>query len=250
MRTVRVAAHVHSEWSYDAEWPLPAIAEAFGARGYDVVLMAEHDRTFDAERWEAYRRACAHAGRGRVLLVPGMEYESPDRVVHLPVWGEEVPFLGAGRPTAEVLEDASAAGGFGVLAHPWRRDAVSRLERGWLAHLGGIEIWNRQYDGVAPHPHGRQMAADTGLLPFVALDFHTRRQFFPLSMLLEISGELTVAAVISALHARRCRPAVGRLDAMRCTGSLPGGTLWAAERARRRVRGPVRRAQARLGRLD
>ena len=58
MRTMRVAAHVHSEWSYDAEWQLDELVRAFRERRYDAVLMAEHDRGFDDVRWEAYRAAC------------------------------------------------------------------------------------------------------------------------------------------------------------------------------------------------
>ena len=61
MRTIRVAPHVHSEWSYDAEWPLAELADAFRQRKYDVVLTAEHDRGFDGARWDAYRQACADA---------------------------------------------------------------------------------------------------------------------------------------------------------------------------------------------
>ena len=81
MRTIRAAAHVHSDWSYDASWALPDLARAFARRGYDVVLMAEHDRGFDAERWAAYRMTCAAASSDRILLVPGMEYEDADNVV-------------------------------------------------------------------------------------------------------------------------------------------------------------------------
>ena len=87
MKTIRVAAHVHSEWSYDAEWPLPELVGAFRERGYDAVLMAEHDRGFDDARWEAYRAACAEASTPELLLVPGMEYEDSASLVHLPVWG-------------------------------------------------------------------------------------------------------------------------------------------------------------------
>src|SRR5205814_8273350 len=88
VRTVRAAAHVHSEWSYDASWALPDLARAFARRGYDVVLMAEHDRGFDETRWDEYKRACAQAGGDRILLVPGMEYEDAADGVHVPVCGE------------------------------------------------------------------------------------------------------------------------------------------------------------------
>ena len=50
MTRIRAAVHVHSEWSYDGSWPLTRIATAFSRRGYRAVLMAEHDRGFDAHR--------------------------------------------------------------------------------------------------------------------------------------------------------------------------------------------------------
>lgn len=33
MTRIRVAAHVHSDWSYDGQWSLPKIAAAFGRFG-------------------------------------------------------------------------------------------------------------------------------------------------------------------------------------------------------------------------
>jgi hypothetical protein len=247
MTAVRVAAHVHSEWSYDATWPLAAIADAFARRHYDVVLMAEHDRGFDERRWEEYGRACAEASDHRILVMPGMEYEDADSVVHVPVWGEAVPFLGSARPTLEMLRDARTADGFAVFAHPWRRDAISRYRSEWAPFLHAVEIWNRHYDGLAPHPDGRSLAEAEGLRPFVALDFHTRRQFFPLALTVELEGRPTRASVAAALLGGRFRSELARFDALRCTGALPGATLRGAEIARKRVRTPVRRLQRRLG---
>ena len=161
MRTIRAAAHVHSDWSYDARWPLPDLARAFARRGYDVVLMAEHDRGFDAERWAAYKMTCAAGSSDRILLVPGMEYEDADNIVHVPVWGEEAPYLGHGRPTQEILEAARESDAVAVLAHPWRRDAVERFDPDWVPFLAAVEIWNRHYDGVAPNPEVYLIANDT-----------------------------------------------------------------------------------------
>ena len=182
MTTVRVAAHVHSSWSYDAEWSLEDIARAFRRRRYDVVLMSEHDREFDQQRWEEYQKACAAASTDDILLIPGIEYEDADNVVHTPVWGENVPFLGSGRPTLELLQLAQAEGAVAVLAHPWRRNAISRYRCEWAPLLSAVEIWNRKYDGVAPHREIKKFADREGFAPFVSLDFHTSRQFFPLAM--------------------------------------------------------------------
>jgi predicted metal-dependent phosphoesterase TrpH len=131
MKAARVAAHVHSSWSYDAQWSLPDIARAFRRHRYDAVLMAEHDRSFDEHKWADYRLACQEASTGGILLVPGIEYEDSDGVVHVPVWGEAVPFLGAGRPTLDLLRSARDQNAIAVLAHPWRRNAISRYQPEW-----------------------------------------------------------------------------------------------------------------------
>jgi predicted metal-dependent phosphoesterase TrpH len=243
MTTVRAAAHVHSEWSYDASWALEALAQAFARRRYDVVLMAEHDRGFDAERWQGYREACAAASDGRILLVPGMEYEDADNVVHVAVWGEAAPYFGHGRETLETLEDARSAGCTAVFAHPWRRDASTRFRPEWAPLLSAVEIWNRHYDGVAPSREGLRLSQEHGLAPFVSLDFHTRRQFFPLAMELEVDGALTASAVYAALAAGRFRPAALRMSALRFTHGAPGATARGLERARRAVRGPLRKLE-------
>ena len=209
--------------------------------------MAEHDRGFDEQRWQEYRQACADAGDGRILFVPGMEYEDSESVVHVPVWGEQMPFLGEGRPTLELLRNARDAGGFAVFAHPWRRNAVSRFRGEWSPFLGAVEIWNRQYDGIAPNPDGLRFAQEAELPAFVALDFHTRRQFFPLALLLDVVEPVSIAAVVEALHVGRFRPDVVGIPAQRLAHGLPAAPLRLAEGARRRLRGPVRSLERRLG---
>jgi hypothetical protein len=243
MTTVRAAAHVHSEWSYDASWTLDALAQSFARRRYDVVLMAEHDRGFDDERWQAYREACAAASHGRVLLVPGMEYEDADNVVHVAVWGDGAPYFGHGRSTLETLEDARNAGCAAVLAHPRRRDAFTRFRPEWAPLLSAVEIWNRHYDGVAPSREGLRLSRENGLAPFVSLDFHTRRQFFPLAMELELGGPPAPATVYEALAAGRFRPTALRVSAMRFTHGPPAAAAHGLERARRAVRGPLRKLE-------
>jgi hypothetical protein len=239
MRPVRVAAHVHSSWSYDAQWSLPDIARAFRRHRYDAVLMAEHDRSFDEHKWAEYRLACQEASTDGILLVPGIEYEDPDGVVHIPVWGNQVPFLGAGRPTLEVLRCAREANAIAVLAHPWRRDAISRYQPEWAGLLSAIEIWNRKYDGVAPSRPLRQFADREGVDPFVSLDFHTRRQFFPLAMSITLAAKPSTAALVEAIRKGHGRPEFLGVSALRCTEGVAGAALRALEIARRGVRRPA-----------
>src|SRR5438067_13794082 len=116
MIRVRVAAHVHSDWSDDAAWSLEAIARAFSRRGYRAILLSEHDHGFTRDRWSAYQQACADVSNNRILLVPGIEYQDGDNVVHIPAWGDGVPFLGASRPTLELLQAAASVGAISVFA--------------------------------------------------------------------------------------------------------------------------------------
>jgi hypothetical protein len=242
MRRIRVAPHVHSTWSYDGRWPLESLASAFARRGYDAVLMAEHDRTFDPERWRRYREACAEASAGGALLVPGIEYSDPENRVHVPVWGAE-GFLGRDRPTGPLLQQAAAAGGVAVIAHPGRRDAHAVLEPAWLEHARGVEVWNRKYDGWAPGDAGTALAARTGLAPFVGLDFHTARQFFPLALTGPVAGPVTLDGVLTALRAGELRPTVFRMPAARLAHGPGLGVARAGEQARRRVARASRRVR-------
>jgi hypothetical protein len=216
------AAHVHSDWSYDGRWSLTEIAAAFGRRGYDAVLLAEHDRGFDAARWSAHRAACAAASTATTVLVPGIEYSDPSNTVHVPVWGD-IPFLGEGLDTGELLRRVDHVGGLAVLAHPGRREVLRRFDPAWMGHLLGIELWNRKYDGYAPNRAAAKLLRERPeLLPFVSLDFHTARQFHPLTMVLELDGDITEARVCDAMRARRGRPTAFRLPAV----SLARDAVW------------------------
>jgi len=243
---LRVAAHVHSVWSYDAEWTLEEIAAAFSRRRYDVVLLSEHDRSFNQERWLKYQEACRAASTERITLIPGIEYEDGDGVVHTPVWGADVPFLGVGQPTLELLGAAQKEGAVAVFAHPWRRNAIARYQPEWAPLLSALEIWNRKYDGIAPNRKMVRLAAKENLSPFVSLDFHDSRQFFPLALSMTLEGAPTVASVTEALRSGRFRPEFLGRTVFQFTGGLEGATLRALETARRTVRKPVRVLQRRI----
>jgi hypothetical protein len=232
MNRLRVAAHVHSDWSYDGTWRLSKIASTFGRLGYHAVLLAEHDCGFDADRWLVYRAACRQASTSGLLLVPGLEYSDPTNSVHVPVWGE-VPFLGEGVDTAELLRRVEDTGAFAILAHIGRRDAWQLIEPEWLRRVAGLELWNRKYDGYAPNAAALDLLREhDDLVPFVSLDFHTRRQFHPLAMTLEMAGDLTVERVFDALRCRRAIPTAFGIPAL----SLLHGAGWPALRALERTR--------------
>lgn len=243
MTALRIAAHVHSDWSYDGKWSLASIARAFRRQRYDAVLMTEHDRGFDQGRWEEYQRRCAAVSDEGLLVIPGIEYEDPENVVHIAVWGEAIPFLGSALPTFEVLQAAHPHQAVTVFAHPWRRDAHLRYRSVWKPLLTAVEIWNRKYDGVAPRSDAVALAAREGLAPFVSLDFHTARQFFPLSTSVQVDGPPSPHAVIAALRNGNYEPQLLGLPATRFTNGPGGAAAHGLENLRLALRGPVRKLE-------
>ena len=240
MTELRAAAHVHSDWSYDGSWTLGRLAEAFAKRGYGAVLTAEHDRGWNSERWERYKEACARASTASLVIVPGIEYADASDTVHVPVWG--APFLTPGLPTVELLVLAREHGAFALLAHPARRDAWRLFEPAWAESLSGIEVWNRKYDGWAPSPTALELTCSyPGLVQMVGLDFHTHRQFFPLSLDLRLSDKANVGAVLEALRTRRFSSVVGRFEVKAFSNGAARRGAAGAEWARRRAATTLRK---------
>jgi predicted metal-dependent phosphoesterase TrpH len=211
MKTIDVAMHCHSSWSYDARWTLAELAEFFGRRGIDAVLMSEHDTGFDPSRWQAYRDECAAASTARCRLIPGIEYSSPDNDIHILTWGLE-RFLAEHRPVRETLEAVASLGGVAVFAHPQRRDAWAKFDPAWIELLSGIELWNRKTDGIAPARQSEALIAETGLSATVAIDFHSPRHFWPLTHRIAV-GDDWEGDILAAVRAGNldCRVAGARV---------------------------------------
>jgi hypothetical protein len=235
MTTVRAAMHVHSRWSYDGKWELPAVPRLFGKLGYGAVFMTEHDRGFHASRWAEFSRACADASTAGTILVPGIEYSDAENIVHVLVWGQ-LPFLGERRPTLALLEDVNELGGIAVLAHPSRKSAHRLVCDSWLRHLCGIEVWNRKTDGWAPSIDGVLLNQRSGLRAFVGLDFHCARQLFPLAMNLRVSAPVSAAELVRAVTLGECEATVLGLAPSRFTDGPLAAPSRAAERSRQALR--------------
>jgi hypothetical protein len=229
---ILAACHMHSEWSYDGSWTLDDLAAEFSRRGFSVLLMTEHDRGFTPEQLREYRTACARASSDKMLVVPGIEYSDAENVIHILTWGD-VPFLGENQPTQKILDEVKSAGGVAVMAHPSRKEAWKFFDPGWTAGLLGIEVWNRKTDGWSPSAKAGPLVKATGAVEFVGMDFHARKQIFPLAMGLSVKGEVTEESVLKCLRARRC---AARAFGMPLNHALLNGmfpTLGAAELGRR-----------------
>lgn len=240
MNKPRAAVHVHSSWSYDAKIELEDLAVAFREHHYDVVFMCEHDRGFTRERFTEYAAACAAASTPDLLLVPGIEYADPEDRVHVPVWGD-VPFLGEGLPTTELLAEVRRHAGVALLAHPRRRDAWSVVDPAWFASLTAIEIWTRKWDGWAPNPVAVDASATEHLVPIVSLDLHRKNQFFPLAMELTLREAQSPAECVDALRRGDCRPVFERFPVLPLSRGMGGAALRGVEKARAPVAARVRK---------
>ena len=237
------ACHIHSSWSYDGSWPLDELSAKFAHRGCRVLMMTEHDRGFTQKRYQEYREACAAASSKNILVVPGIEYSDAENRVHVLVWGVN-RFLGESLPTSKMLEAVQANDGVSVLAHPTRKAAWTSFELDWAEKLLGIEVWNRKYDGWAPSKTAPDLLSTRKQIPFVGLDFHRRRQLFPLTMALEIDSKITEETVVQSLRERRCH---GLAFGLCLTDSLLSGSmsmLKLAEKARRTAASLVRSARS------
>lgn len=202
---IRAASHIHSEWSYDCSWKLDELVREFSGRGYQVMLMTEHDRGFTQSAWNGYREACRECSSEKMLVIPGIEYSDPQNSVHILTWGD-LPFLGESLPTMSVLEAVRKEGGVAVLAHPSRKKGWQRFDAIWSQYLTGIEVWNRKTDGWRPSPDALALIAASGCAPFVGVDFHERRHLFPLAMALDCSLPLSHRVVLDCLRSRQCEP--------------------------------------------
>lgn len=207
---ILAACHAHSNWSYDGSWSLSEMAKEFGSRGYQILMMTEHDRGFTADKLVAFRGECRTASTDKILVMPGIEYSDPTNTIHILTWGD-VPFLGENLPTIETLRGVKKAHGIAVLAHPSRRNAWKLYRPDWSEYLMGIEIWNRKTDGWRPSPAGSRLIAETRKTAFAGMDFHTQKQLFPLGMSLELAGEVSERSVLAAMKFGSIEPyAFGR----------------------------------------
>lgn len=242
MSTMRVmaACHIHSDWSYDGTWSLDALAEKFKRRGYRILMVTEHDQGFSESVRLRHREACARTSSEEFLVLPGIEYSDANNRVHVLVWGQ-VPFCGEASSTTAILEAVKATDGIAVLAHPSRKNVRRLFEPRWAELLTGIELWNRKFDGWSPSKAALQLLRTSGAAPFVGMDFHSLRQLFPLSMVLDIENDVTEESVLDCLRLRRFCPCIlgFPINNASLSGTLP--LLLMAELLRRTIARMYRR---------
>lgn len=250
MKVLKLAPHIHTCASDDSDWSLERLVTVLSRVGFNGALVCDHDRTMDEQRRQHLVADCDRVGDDSgFLLVPGVEYQDEDHIVHLPVFGR-APFYRRSPDIGEVITHARENGAAAFFAHPSRRDAWRRFDPAWAGGLAGIEVWNRKYDGVAPNRWALATARECGLLASVALDWHGPRQMYPLALRVADPGAGGNATrgerVIAAILARRARATVFGLPASLFATEPFASVSRAIESGRQRIAPQIRQAEAAL----
>ncbi len=184
---LRVYTHIHSTFSYDGKWPLERVASAFRSLGADLLLCSEHSQRIGSEGYAAYRRQCEALSTENFRIIGGIEYSTPKNYIHFPTWGLD-EYLGEEVLAEDLLSAVREAQAWCIMAHPDRRDAWQDFNSDWPAlGLAGIEIWNRKTDGLVPSENALRLARENGLDPVASVDFHDKKQLYPLYNALDAS---------------------------------------------------------------
>ena len=231
---ISAACHIHSEWSYDGKWTLPILVSEFSHRRYRVLMVTEHDRGFNESKYIEYKEKCEQASSNNMLVLPGIEYSDINNIIHVLVWGL-VPFLGESVPTIELLQTVKEYNGVAVFAHPSRLQAWRLFDPCWCGYLDGIEVWNRKADGWAPSREAIRLIQETNILPFVGLDFHDKKQMFPLSMDLETSDPVTEETILDCFKKRKFTAKFLNIEVVKILNGWRYNSLVFGERLRRTV---------------
>src|SRR5262245_50531957 len=140
---MKALLHVHSNYSYDGQPTLEALAAWGASRQLDAIFLTEHTNDFDSNKMQKFVRHCEDLAKEPCRLVPGLEF---------PVRGG-FHLLGLSLRVFEPVVEPLAAvrfiheqGGLAVLAHPARYKGTWP-DAAMLAELDGIEVWNARYDG-------------------------------------------------------------------------------------------------------
>ena len=101
--------------------------------------MTEHDKGFDTEKWRLYQNACNENSSKDFLIVPGIEYSDQSNAVHIMAWGD-LPFLGEGKDSYELLQEIDRLNGVAVMSHPSRRNAWEKYNE--IIITFGDKVWS------------------------------------------------------------------------------------------------------------
>ncbi len=200
----RGAFHAHSTFSYDGRDPLDRLSERLRARGFQFLLLTEHDDKLGPKEYARVVTEARRLSGPEFLVVPGLEvrcWRGEEEQWHIGAAGvrEWIPR----GPIREVAGAIQRAGGLAILLHPYKQ--ATAIVPGELDCFDGLEVWNGKFDGFYA-PQGRTLRLFRELRKCKALprfycghDLHGADEIAPLA--LEVEAEaLECGALLDSLR--------------------------------------------------
>ena len=182
MKHIKALFHIHSTYSYDGEWSLEKLKNSAIKHGYNALFICEHNRNFSDKKFKSLIKECDNLSDDKVLLIPGIEYEDADNIIHICTFGLK-NLISEYSSINDLLQKVVKENGIAVYAHPEGKHSYKKIDKNVFSLLNGIEVWNRKEDGIKPSKIAWSLYKKHKVTPFVSLDFHRKAQLFPLSIL-------------------------------------------------------------------
>jgi hypothetical protein len=201
---LRGAFHAHSTHSYDGRDTLKVLAGELRRRGFDFLLLTEHDDKLTPQTFARVVAEAAGLSAEDFLIVPGLEircWRREGEQWHIGAIGVR-DWISRG-PIPDVVKAIHEAGGLAIFLHPYKHS--TSIEPAELYIFDGLEGWNGKFDGFYA-PQGRTLNLFRRLEEFqprpafyCGHDLHGVDGIAPLALQVE-ADRLEVGAILGALR--------------------------------------------------
>lgn len=192
--------HIHSTYSHDGNIALEKIRDLAKSRGFDFMVITEHNDNLDSKRTKAIEQSCQELSSDDFVIIPGIEVRCKG----------DIHLLSIGR-IAEYEKDASLSeninrshelGNLAIIAHP-ALDFLKQYPE-IMRTIDGFEVWNNKEDSrwVPNMKAIRQFRGirdiNRSCFAYAGLDLHEVYQFASPWLIINATS-LSYAHIIEAL---------------------------------------------------
>ncbi len=170
MQHLRIAIHLHTNYSFDSNFAPEQVVDAAEREGLDCIAITDHDAIDGARRARDL---------GRVRVIVGSEISTRDGHLIGLFLEKGIP---AGLPALDTAEAIHAQGGVVLAPHPFASlcsGSLLRRTKDLLGHLDGIEIHNAQNPLGWQDRRAARFADRHNLPGYVGADTHIAGQLAP-----------------------------------------------------------------------
>jgi hypothetical protein len=184
VKELRGAIHLHTKLSHDGTLTLEQLAGFLKSKGYNFAAITEHSYDIDQQSIDELARECERLSTPDFLLIAGIEFRCHDNI---DILGYGVTITSDSDDPATIIKHIQFNGGVAVLAHPTVRNYP--IEKEWVQHLDGAEIWNRQEGKYLPQVVSMEKFRlfqrwHPKIKAFCGLDFHRKSSYYPFATIL------------------------------------------------------------------